>query len=718
MSESDKDSALQQRLTLLEHCVEASLNGIVIVDAAEDDMPIVYVNPAFERITGYASGEVLGRNCRFLQGDHDDKAARSAIRQALAAGEEMNVVLRNYRRDGTAFWNSLYISPVLDNTGSVTHFLGVQHDISVERDYQAQLAYNSSHDVLTGMPNRFLMMDRLQQACNVASRSERDLAVLFIDLDEFKPINDTLGHDVGDRVLEEVARRLSREVRSSDSVARLGSDEFLALLTSLSDLESVSKVAERILTSLSQPYEVAGHSVRITASVGIATTKDTVTEPAKLIQNADMAMFRAKRRGRNTWDWYTPEMGEKISRRVEMRSELQVAIDQAQFEVFYQPQVRSCSGQVIAVEALLRWQHPDRGCISPADFIPLAEQTGQIVPLGDWVLNRACTDAAHLNSLYTGELVVSVNISPLQFQRENFTASVLAALEQSGLAPQCLELELTENLLMEPVQEVIDKLRALRQRGIRIAIDDFGTGYSSMNYLRILPLDKIKIDRSFIRNLVEDHRDAALVEGVSLIARKLELDVVAEGVETEAQRALLRRHNVDICQGYLDARPMPVVDLIGYLALRNNRGRQLEPDNDLDTRPVLLLVDDEGNVLQALTRTLRREGYRIITASSAKVAFELLAVEEVRVIISDQVMPGMTGTAFFREVKSMYPHTFRIVLSGFTDRKTLTDAINEGAIYKFLSKLWNDEELREIVRKAFSEALWGKPGNGSAVTPH
>ncbi len=701
-----------KQLRLLKRSLEASYNGAIICNAEADDLPIIYINPAFERITGYSASEALGQNCRFLQGQEREQVGIGEIRQGLAEQRDSHVVLRNFRKDGTPFWNDLYIAPVPNEDGKITHFIGVLSDISEQKRYESELAYNASHDVLTGLPNRSLLEDRLKQGCQISRRYSRSLAVMFIDLDGFKPINDSMGHGVGDQILIEVARRMNQQIRPGDTVARLGGDEFVVILPDLAREEDVLLVVDRVIESIARPYKIAKIELHITASIGITLSDGNVEDPMLLIQQADLAMFKAKQQGRNNYQWYTEDLNLKVSERVTLRNALQKAIEAEAFELYYQPQIDGRSGRVIGYEALLRWQHAEQGFISPAQFVPLAEDTGQIIPLSEWVLGTACKTARKLIDQGYPNGVMAVNISPVQFQRSNFVETVQAALDQAGLPADHLELEITETVLLDNAERAIFTLHALKSLGVRIAIDDFGTGFSSLNYLKRLPVDKVKIDRSFVQEVISDRNDAAITQGIISMAHHLKLKVIAEGVETEPQFAFLKKSHCDEFQGFYFAKPMPLAKLDIFLRQQDELYSNPLPGSADDTnKQTLLLLDDEENILRALARVLRRDGYHILTANRAQDAFALLAKHDVQVILSDQRMPEMNGTEFLSRVKDLYPDTIRIVLSGYTDLKSVTDAINQGAIYKFLTKPWNDEQLRATIAQAFQHYNLAKPAD-------
>ncbi|SNY51415.1 PAS domain S-box-containing protein/diguanylate cyclase (GGDEF) domain-containing protein [Arsukibacterium tuosuense] len=689
----------EQQLRLFKRAVDATSNGIVIADLHQDDQPVVYVNPAFEKLTGYNFDEIIGQNCRMLQGAEPDNTVNTLIRRAIAGQQECSVVMKNYRKDNSLFWNKLFLAPVPDESGEISHYVGVQTDITAHKRFEQELAYNASHDLLTGLPNRALLKDRLYQSCQQVLRRQQKIAILFIDLDGFKLINDSLGHLAGDEVLNQMALRIKSCIRPGDTLARIGGDEFVLLLTELEDVPEIESVAERILEIVATPLELGNQELHMSASIGISIPDDNLVEPMHLVQQADLAMYRAKQQGRNNYQWYNSELENASGKQLNLRAQLRKAIANNEFELYYQPQIDAISGDVVGLEALLRWPHPELGFISPDEFIPLAENIGEIVPLSNWVMQQASQYNQSLIDRGIACVVMAVNVSSIQFARVNFVEHLKETIQQSGLDSRWFEIELTESVLLENTEQVITKLQQLRELGVKISIDDFGTGYSSLSYLKRLPIDKLKIDRSFIQDIVSDKRDAAISKAIISLAHHLNIKVIAEGVENEAQAALLRKNLCDEYQGYYFGRPMPADKLEHYL--QNYQQNRIIRPAIIDDARTILLVDDEENILSALTRSLRREGYHILSCTSAMQAFEVLALNQVQVIVSDQRMPGMSGTEFLSQVKDMYPDTIRIVLSGYTDLKSVTEAINKGAIYKFMTKPWQEDELRQEIKKAF-----------------
>ncbi len=504
-------------------------------------------------------------------GQETDPQAIDQMRRALAEQRELSVTLCNYRKDGTPFWNNLYLAPVRDFSGEVTHFVGVLHDISERKAYEAKLSYHASHDALTGLANRALFEDRLLHDVQLARRHGRQLAVLYVDLDDFKPINDSLGHEVGDKVLIDVARRVAKELDPGDTLARFGGDEFVILLPELRSEDAALRLAERLLACIGRPFRVEEHELYIGASVGVAFLKEELANPVELIQQADMAMYRAKQKGRNAWECYTREINAEVSSRMALRNDLQEAIEAGDFELHYQPLLWAEDASVAGFEALVRWKHPVKGYLSPGLFIPLAEETGQIAPISEWVLRQACRDMRRLGNEGYGRFRVAVNLSPLQFHRPNFLDKLKRALLETGLEPDYLELELTEGILMNDTAAAVATLHQLRDMGVEVSIDDFGTGYSSLSYLKQLPIGKIKIDRSFIREVTTNPHDSAIVQGIISMAHHLGLEVVAEGIEEAEQRDFLAAHGCDVLQGFYFAKPMPLDQLRAYLERQGYR---------------------------------------------------------------------------------------------------------------------------------------------------
>jgi diguanylate cyclase (GGDEF)-like protein/PAS domain S-box-containing protein len=550
-----------ERLRLRELAIEAATNAIILVDAQAPDRPIVHVNRAFQAMTGYPTEEVIGRNCRFLQGDDREQPDLVRLRDAITRGAEATVLLRNYRKDGTLFWNSLRVSPVRNEAGTVTHFVGIQTDVTELKTYQLELEHRANYDGLTGLANKNLLTDRLEHASTVAQRSGRRFGLLYLDLDRFKLVNESLGHNNGDSMLKCVAARLKAAVREADTVARLGGDEFAVLLHELDNPAAVSSIAQKILRTLEEPLDIGNQQVFSSASIGICIGPDDGADADTLLKNADAAMYRAKGSGRNQLCFYTEDLNANALDRLRLDADLRHALATEAFELHYQPRVSLTTGAITSVEALIRWRQPGHGLVSPASFIPLAEETGLIVPMGAWVLRTACRQMRVWRDAGLRDLRVAVNLSPRQFRQPDLIRMIAGILDDEGLEAAYLELEITEGVAMhDPVnnQKVLEDLSG---RGIALAIDDFGTGYSSLAYLKRFPIDYLKIDQSFVRGLPGDEDDENIVRSIIALAKTLKLTVIAEGVETEAQREFLRRYECDEMQGYLFSKPRPAAEL-------------------------------------------------------------------------------------------------------------------------------------------------------------
>lgn len=553
-------------------------------------------------------------------------------------------------------------------------------------------------DALTGLATRRLFLDRLRGAMALAQRKGQSLAVLLVDINALRSINDGFGEAGGDRMLQISAQRLVGSVRESDIAGRVSGDQFAVVLTELRSGTEAALVARKLLEELSRPCDLSGKPAVVTASIGISCFPDD-SDADLILGHAETALRYAKESGHNSYRFFTAAMNEDAQARVQLDNDLRLALARNEFLLHYQPKISCTSGEIVGMEALLRWQHPTRGLVPPASFVPALEDNGLINSVGKWVLFEACRQLQAWVQAGLDRPSVAVNISARQFESGNMVALVREALETSGLAPDRLELELTETVLMHNVERVIATLNELRQTGIRIVVDDFGTGYSSLSYLRRFPLDAIKVDRSFVQDITTSPEDVSIARIIIAMAHNLNLKVVAEGVETTGQLAFLAANHCDEIQGFYFSRPVPAEEMGKILADRCVIPSL--PINPEQQKRTLLLVDDEENILASLRRLLRRDGYRILTADSGNAGLELLAENRVDVIVSDQRMPGMTGVEFLRRVKTMHPETVRLVLSGYTELQSITDAINEGAIYKFLTKPWDDDLLRANIEEAF-----------------
>ncbi len=545
---------VEATLRKLSMAVEQSPASVLITDAVG---VIEYANPKFLQVTGYTADEVRGRNPRFLRTGYTSREEYQELWNTILSGRVWQGEFHNLRKDGTSYWEFASISPITASSGIITHFVAVKEDITARKGYEERLLRQAHYDQLTGLPNRLLALDRLTQALARMRRENTLVAVLFIDLDQFKSVNDTLGHHAGDQLLRETARRLEGCVRDEDSVARFGGDEFIIMLTDLRSPLQSEVVIEKVLAALAEPFHLEGQEVFSSASIGITVAPLDGSDPHVLMRNADVAMYQAKADGRSTSRFFTRQLNEKARVRMSMDTRLRRALEHDEFHLCYQPLMAVGSGQIVGAEALLRWTNRDLGEVQPVQFIPLAEESGLIVPIGEWVLHQACREMRGWLDSGLTLTHIAVNVSSRQFRAGDLAGIVATALDDNGLSCDQLHLEITESLLLEDVPRVVNILRQLVDMGVCLSVDDFGTGYSSLSYLRRFALKTLKIDRSFIRDVTTNADAGALTEAIVAMAHRLGLLVVAEGVESADQLAFLEACGCDLAQGFLLGRPVP-----------------------------------------------------------------------------------------------------------------------------------------------------------------
>ncbi len=550
---------VQEKLLQSQAVFENTIEGIMITDL---DFNIITVNPAFTNITGYTKEEVIGDKPEVLKAEHHEENYYRELWSALEERGGWQGEIKNQRKNGETYYEWLTISRVEDDRGKPINYICVFSDISRLKQSQSRLEFLAHHDPLTTLPNRLLFSARLEHAIERARRNNYLLAVLFMDLDRFKYINDSLGHTIGDKLLCEVALRFKNIIRNEDTVSRLGGDEFVILAEELDDSEKAIVLAEKVRKSLDAPFNIQGYELFVGTSIGISLFPQDGDSVEKLLRNADSAMYRAKDMGRNTCQFYTQELNEHAFEHMLLGGQLRKAIEQEQLCLHYQPQVVLNSAQITGLEALVRWQHPEFGLISPGQFIPLAEEANLMVPLGEWVLRKACSQAR----LWLDQGVefgrISVNIAGPQIHQGDLAEVVLSILQETGLPPEYLELEITETFIMEQARLSIKQLLSLREAGVSLAIDDFGTGYSSLSYLKQLPINKLKIDRSFVNELPDDENDVAIIA----LGQSMMFNIIAEGVETEAQRNFLINEGCTHGQGFLYSKALNADEITAFMS--------------------------------------------------------------------------------------------------------------------------------------------------------
>ncbi len=567
---------LEEYLRLMESVV-VNANEMVMISQVEDnidplELRITYVNDAFLKVTGYRAADVIGRSVELLVGPKTDLEELDRIRVALKNHESAKAELIFHCQDQSYFWADMNTVPIRNEHGQVTHFVSVMREVTERKHTEEQLRRNAFHDPLTGLPNRLLFTERLTQVIALSREQENSLfAVLFLDLDRFKVINDSLGHLIGDQLLIAIARRLEVCVKQSDLVARLGGDEFTILLDNIQDESATHQVAERIHLELSRPFNLNGHEIFTTVSIGIALSSTDFEFTEDMLRGADIAMYRAKALGKACHEVFDTEMHNQAMLQMQLENDLRRAVEREEFVVYYQPIVSLTTGRLTGFEALVRWMHPERGMISPGDFIPIAEETGLILPMGQLILREACRQLSEWQRLYPQHrrLSMSVNLSSRQFSQSGTIELLRDVLQETGLSPAFLKLEITETAIMENTESAMDTLLQLKSMGIQLSVDDFGTGYSSLGYLYRFPMDILKIDRSFISRVDTDGEKLELVRTIITLAWNLGMDVVAEGVETTKQLAQLKMLKCEYGQGYLFSKPMSPEDTDTFLTRIN-----------------------------------------------------------------------------------------------------------------------------------------------------
>ncbi len=555
-----------QELTKLSMAVNQSPVQVFITSV---DGTVEYINPMFTELSGYHEAEILGSDLRNLKSFQISEELMQEIWSQITAGKRWQGEIQVHHKLGQMRWIGLSISPVRDSEQQITHFIGIGEDITQKRMQEEKIRYQAQYDDLTGLPNRVLAQDRLEQAIRLVARTNGKVALIFVDLDDFKKVNDTLGHDAGDILIFEAAQRLRSAIRESDTVARLGGDEFLIIIQQINEQKAIESIAHIIIDKFSSPFILAESEFKVTASLGITLFPDDGTNTKELMRGADLAMYKSKAEGKNTHHFFSPSMDVATREHSKLEQQLHNALERGEFSLVYQPIVRLHDAFPVGCEALIRWHNPVLGRVDPERFIPVAEQTGLIISIGEYVLREACREIACWNDQNKLQLFVAVNLSPRQFWYGGFNEMVADILNETGLAAELLELELTEGMIIRDHRDTGQIMQKLNAQGIKLAMDDFGTGYSSLNQLKRFPFDKLKIDRSFVQDLETDSDDDAVVRAAVALAHGLDLEIVAEGIESEGQRNILANENCEYGQGFLFSKPIKAEMLGGYLQKYN-----------------------------------------------------------------------------------------------------------------------------------------------------
>jgi diguanylate cyclase (GGDEF)-like protein/PAS domain S-box-containing protein len=544
----------EAQLGMQAKALEATANGIIITNRGGI---ISWANPAFMKMAGFEVGEVVGKSATMLKADLGDDPLADAVAHLSAMNETWKGRVVNRRKDGSFYTAEQTTTPIRDATGRLSHFVTVLEDISDRLKAEDELVRLSEYDVLTGLPNRGVFLDRLKLAIERAARAEASVAVMVMDLDNFRSVNNTLGHDVGDALLRAVTQRVQKITRTTDTLARLGGDDFGILLEDVTDMAAASRTVRSIVNAFHQPVQASGHTIEVTVSVGIAAYPKDDKDPLSLLREAELAMYQAKSEGRDAFRYFDKEMDADIRRRVRIEADLRHAVEGNQLWLAYQPQMDLATGKIVGAEALIRWNHPERGLVSPGEFIPIAETSGLILPIGDWIIEEICRQRQIWGALGLPEMRLGFNVSGVQFRQRNLFEQITSALQRTGLSPSMLDVEITESVAMESAGRVQENVDQLTAAGVSMSMDDFGTGYSSLSNLQAFPVCRLKVDGSFVRGIGRKKDDEKIVEAVVRLGQSLGLTVVAEGVETIEQLKFLKERACDEIQGYWLSKPLP-----------------------------------------------------------------------------------------------------------------------------------------------------------------